>query len=362
MQQGAHMAQTSSNGGDSSVLEEFDVVHARVLRFFPDLVAQLGGDLQGLLQRAEIRRDECLSEGDAAITYRQMIRLIELAAEQLRCPDFGMRLATLQSGSSMFGPLGLAMKNSTTFGDALDYVSKHTYAHSLAARVRLRRSPSRRTVFVGHDILLEGISSKSQALEQIMLLGHLAALEMTGRLARVRQVHFRHQPVSSLRVYSRYFGCAVRFGQDEDGVVFSERDLACPIIHRDSKVYLDVTSFIDAKFTQHSAPAHAQTRGMIMQLLGTDHCTNDQIADALNLHPRTLRRHLVAEGTSFQQVKDQVRRDALLYYLQQTDLAIAVISDKLGFAEQSVLTRTCKRWFCACPTELRAQGRASFAC
>ena len=63
-----------------------------------------------------------------------MIGLMELAAAELDCPDFGMRLGKRQTGASMFGPLGLVMKNSRTFGDALEYVSKHTYAHSLAAR------------------------------------------------------------------------------------------------------------------------------------------------------------------------------------------------------------------------------------
>jgi AraC-like DNA-binding protein len=247
------------------------------------------------------------------------------------------------------------MKNSRTFGDALEYVSQHTYAHSLAAAIWLKRSRSTKTVFVGHDILLDAIPNKSQAIEQILLVGHLAAVEITGGRARVRKVHFRHQPVSSLRTYRRYFGCSVRFGQNEDGVVFSEQDLASPIVDPDSKIYQAITSLIDATFTRHRPPLHAQTRGVIMQHLGSDHCTNDWIANALNLHPRTMHRRLNAEGTSFQHIKDEVRRDVMLYYLQQTDLDFALISDRLGFAEQSVMTRYCKRWFSASPTSLRSQ-------
>jgi AraC-like DNA-binding protein len=63
------------------------------------------------------------------------------------------------------------------------------------------------------------------------------------------------------------------------------------------------------------------------------------------------------EGTSFQQVKDEVRRDAMLYYIRQTNLDFAVISEKLGFAEQAVLTRICNRWFSASPSQLRSPGR-----
>lgn len=350
------MGHSSLRDRDCRAGEVFDVVHARILRFFPDLVAELGGDPELLMQQVGIHPDN-LPEGRAGATYRQMVHLIELAATQLRCPDFGMRLATLQSGGGMFGPLGLVMKNSTTFGDALDYVRKHAYAHSLAARIWLKRSGSTKTVFVGHDILLDGMPNKCQAMEQILLVGHLTAMEITGGRARVRQVHFRHQPVSALRTYRRYFGCAVRFGQYEDGVVFSERDLASPIIDPDSQVYQAAISFIDAKFTRHRPPLHAQARGVIMQLLGTENCTNERIAAVLNLHPRTLHRRLDAEGTSFQQIKDEVRRDVMLYYLQHTKLNFALISERLGFAEQAVMTRSCNRWFSASPTKLRSQAR-----
>jgi AraC-like DNA-binding protein len=47
----------------------------------------------------------------------------------------------------------------------------------------------------------------------------------------------------------------------------------------------------------------------------------------------------------------------MLYYLQDTHLDLARISDRLGFAEQSVMTRSCNRWFGVSPTRLRAQGR-----
>jgi AraC-like DNA-binding protein len=298
--------------------EVFDVVHARILRFFPDLVDQLGGDPRRLMQQVGIHPGKRLSEGGSDATYRQIVRLMEVAATHLRCPDFGMRLA---------------------------------------ARVWIKRSRSRKSAFVGHDILLDRMPNKGQAMEQILLLGHLAAAEITGGQARVRQVHFRHHPVSPLRAYRRYFGCAVRFGQNEDGVVFSEKDLASPSIDPDSRVYQAATSFIDSKFTRHRPPLHAQARGVIMQLLGTEHCTNDRIATELNLHPRTMHRRLSAEGTSFQRIKDEVRRDVMLYYLEQTNLDFALISERLGFAEQSVMTRSCHRWFGAAPTKLRSQGR-----
>ena len=49
----------------------------------------------------------------------------------------------------------------------------------------------------------------------------------------------------------------------------------------------------------------------------------------------------------------------MLYYLQNTSLDFAHISERLGFAEQSVMTRSCNRWFFVSPTRLRVQSRRS---
>lgn len=334
--------------------QAFDVVHAKMLRFFPDLVKTLGGDPIQLMLKAGIQaQDQTLPA--AEITYRQVLELLEIAAAALRCPDFGMRLATLQSGR-MFGPLGTVMRNSKTFGDALDYVTSHTAAHSLAARVWLRRWPEYAAVFVGHDILLDQAPLRSQAMEQLLLVGHLGANEITGGGARARRIYFRHQPISSPQTYRRYFSCEVLFGQHVDGVVYSERDLAAPITTRDASVYEAATSFIDAKFSRRP-PLHAQARSVIMQFLGTRLCRSDRVAAELDLHPQTMLRRLKADGTSFQRIKDEVRRDLMIYYLQATDLDFGRISERLGFAEQSVMTRSCNRWFLASPTALRSTAQ-----
>ncbi|MBW8783406.1 MAG: AraC family transcriptional regulator [Novosphingobium sp.] len=349
------LAQPTPVGGDGD--DGYELVHAGMLHGFGELVASLGGDAAGLLRQHGIDPAEPAGSG-AGATYRQVLTLIEEAAAALDCRDFGLRLARLQGGAgATFGPLGRVMRNSATFGDALGYVSGHNYAHSLAARIWLRPLPAERAVFVGHDILLEGIPKRGQAMEQILLLGHLAAREITGGRARVRRVHFRHQPLSPRAVYRRAFGCEVRFGDSADGVVFSEADLAAPVIERDPLAYSEAIAFIEARFTRHRPPVHAEVRGIVMRRLGTAPCTNEGVAAELGLHPRTLHRRLRAEGTSFQQVKDEVRRDAVLYYLESTDLDLAEVSEKLGFAEQSVLTRRCHRWFAAPPTQVRARVR-----
>jgi len=334
---------------------EFDIIHAPLLQCFPELVRELGGDPKDMLDSVGVDA-AALKNPTFRASYRQLTHLLQVAAVALDCPDFGMRLAQTQARSEKRGPRGKVMKGSQTFGDALAYVCEHNYAHSLAARVWLQHLHGNGKVFVGHDILLDGLPNKGQVMEQVLLAGHLTAKEMTGGRARVRRVHFRHQPLSAAGVYRRYFGCEIRFDQNQDGVVYSSEDMAQPVVDPDEQEFEVMVAYIDSQFTDRRPPVHAQVRGVIMRQLGVGDCTNQQVARELNLHLRTLHRRLGAEGTSFQRVKDEVRRDLLLYYLQRTRLDFARVSEKLGFSEQSVLTRRCQHWFAMNPTTLRQRG------
>ncbi|RDH79048.1 helix-turn-helix domain-containing protein [Mycolicibacterium moriokaense] len=79
-------------------------------------------------------------------------------------------------------------------------------------------------------------------------------------------------------------------------------------------------------------------------------------ADQLGLHPRTLQRRLAAEGSSFVVLVDKVRRETAEQCLRDTDISLEHLTRLLGYAEQSVLTRACQRWFNASPTSYR-EGR-----
>lgn len=336
----------------------FDLVHADVLRFFPNLVTALGGDPLLLMQRVGI--DPSVVYKKEAAGYRLFVNLLEAAADELQCPDFGMRLAALQGGGSVFGSMGIVMQNSITLGEAVRYVADHCHAHSLAARVRVEQDRGTGKLFVGHEILVDKLPNKRQAIEQVLLLGQLNALQITGGHARAREIHFRYQRLSSLATYQRYFGCEVRFDQKEDGIVFYERDVLCPIVNADAQLYKHTTTYIENNFDLMAQPLHVRVRGVILQFMESDNCSKERIAGELNLHPRTLLRRLKAEGKCFEVIKDEVRRDMALGYLQTTSLPLRRIAEKIGYAEHSVLTRSCTRWFAATPREVRARaGSAS---
>ena len=97
----------------------------------------------------------------------------------------------------------------------------------------------------------------------------------------------------------------------------------------------------------------ARVRLIIARLLVEGNCTYKRAACTLGLHPRTLQRRLRQEGESFEAIKDSVRREVALRYLQQPDVSLVRVTEILGYSETSVLSRSCHRWFCASPRRLR---------
>ena len=69
-----------------------------------------------------------------------------------------------------------------------------------------------------------------------------------------------------------------------------------------------------------------------------------EISCSLGMSAPTLRRHLSLEGVNFQTIKDAVRRDLAISYLQTSHLNINDIAIQLGFSEPSTFHRAFKSW------------------
>lgn len=68
------------------------------------------------------------------------------------------------------------------------------------------------------------------------------------------------------------------------------------------------------------------------------------VAGNLDLHPQTLRRRLAAEGTTFKELKSDIRRDTALYFLGKRTLSVEEVAQRAGFSEASAFIRAFKGW------------------
>jgi AraC-like DNA-binding protein len=70
-----------------------------------------------------------------------------------------------------------------------------------------------------------------------------------------------------------------------------------------------------------------------------------------------LRRRLSAEGTSFQQLLDELRREQALAHVANDQLSLEQLADTLGFLDMSTFHRAFKRWTGQTPGRYREQQK-----
>jgi AraC-like DNA-binding protein len=82
-------------------------------------------------------------------------------------------------------------------------------------------------------------------------------------------------------------------------------------------------------------------------------------AEKLKVSVRTLRRRLTEEGTSFQDVLDEVRFGLATEYRAETPLPLREISALLGYSEPGNFTHPFKRWSGKAPSDFRLERRSA---
>lgn len=79
----------------------------------------------------------------------------------------------------------------------------------------------------------------------------------------------------------------------------------------------------------------------------------DTVAASLNMHPRTLRRRLAEEGTSFRALTNDVRATLATELLSHVGLTVEQVARRLGYAETAAFNHAFSRWFGVAPNEFR---------
>ena len=97
----------------------------------------------------------------------------------------------------------------------------------------------------------------------------------------------------------------------------------------------------------------SEVRALLLSHMQKGLLTLRQTAEYLHMTRRTLIRKLQVEGSTFQQIKDLVRRDKAIYFLTTQTFAVSEIAEKVGFSDPSVFARAFKSWTGLSPRDYR---------
>ncbi len=331
------------------------VIRATALSFFPEVVREAGGDPDRLLAQVGIDPSDA-GRSDVFVSLHSAVTVLEIAAKDTSTPNLGRRLAALQ-GIEILDLVGIAASTARDVADALSIIERFLAAYSpgLGLRVKDLQKPGRS--FIEYQLLDPDVVASPQHNELAVGVILRVLRHLLGDLHRPVEAHLPHEPLASPAEYLESYGCRTQFDQLATGLTIRTVDLSRPL-RSDSHAHRDVVEYLETIVGDEAATL-ASVRTLVGRLLPSGRVTLEFVARQMNLHSKTLQRRLAAEGATFAGVVDTIRRDTAQRLLRDTRITMAHLARELGYSEQTVLTRSCHRWFGEGPAAYRRRLRDS---
>lgn len=159
---------------------------------------------------------------------------------------------------------------------------------------------------------------------------------------------------------ARLFECPLRFDADAARIILPSAYLDRPLVQNPLSLSRFLRDSLALIIEGNARPIGLpeQIRAIISKEYSHHFPDFGEICDKLNMTPQTLRRRLKEEQTSYQAIKDDIRRDAAVFYLSKPELSIDEIALMMGFSEASSFHRAFKKWTGLTPAGYRRERLA----
>lgn len=298
------------------------------------------------------------SQPDDRASGSQVERLWDLAVRRLNDPLIGLHMAEGYNPGTL-DILGYVVLSCSTVGDVLDRFARYVRVLNDGMRVEVVRERSVafcRCTFVEsmNNYLLrrprEAMDTTWAGLARE--LGRLTAKPLTAT-----EIWFRHSVTSPAQKeeYRRLLGAPVRFGATENRFILPISHLDEPILSANPALLAVFSQHADtilSRLDSHGSPAHRVMQVVAERMKGTVP-TLTEVARELAMSDRNLQRALRSNGTSFQRVVDDLRRDLAISHLANPTTSAGQVGFLLGFSEPSAFHRAFRRWTGKAPSEFR---------
>ncbi|AUC43481.1 AraC family transcriptional regulator [Dickeya solani] len=154
--------------------------------------------------------------------------------------------------------------------------------------------------------------------------------------------------------YENFFGTSAT-NSPLATLVFLTEDMERPFLTENHKMWL----FFEPSLRQRLADLDKiagmseRVRSTLLETLPAGEASMQVVSRKLAVSTRTLQRRLQNEGTSFQQILDNVRGSLAHHYLRNTDMSSAEISFLLGYEDSNSFARAFQAWTGKTPQAVR---------
>jgi AraC-like DNA-binding protein len=322
-----------------------------------DTLRQLGVDAERVVASAGIAPAQ-LSDPALRIRVQQSMDVWDAAYRAAGDPALGLRMVE-RLDFSKFRLFAYLAASSATAREAWLRAKRYLRIVNDAMEVEVEFEGGRsfcRTGLRGFEL------SRSQAEFSVGLMLKIAPRVVgdTGHL----EAWFRHANPGYPELYASVLGCPVHFGARFDGIGGSPALLDAPLPRADSELcaLLEEQAREELARVPAAGDLVAVVRHRISAALPDGDSGAEAVASGLGMSARTLRRRLREQGTTHQQLLDEVRHQLASRTLEQPGVSVNEVAFLLGFSDASAFHKAFRRWTGRGPTEaLRASSSASGA-
>ncbi len=329
---------------------------AASLAHLQPLLAEAGARLSDVLRDTAVTIEDI--RPDAYIPYADYIEILDRAAEITGYVDFGLRLGKRQNLSAL-GPLGRLMSHAATLGEALADFVTFQIGNSTGGSVYLHRCGD--DFSFGYGLYDPDARPSNQMNDLILATGCNFVRELTAGELEPSEIHAIRREPENLAPYRALADCPIRFGQSETCLILSGPSMAFRLNSADMAAREKILSELHGKLRQSSSGMTPRLRHAMRSFLLTGATSMSEAAAQLGLHPRSLRRTLASEGTTFEAIKDEVRFTVARELLSLTHLPVAEVGMSVGYGAPSSFIHAFQRWSGISPTRWRQQYRDSYS-
>ncbi len=195
-------------------------------------------------------------------------------------------------------------------------------------------------------------------LEFWLVIMHRFCSWYIGKQIKLQQVELTYTPVDYFDEFQLLFRSDNKFDSSQNALHFHSSYLQQPLIQARSQLR-DFLRQIPLNFL--TMPSDEDSFCARVRLLLNHHYQQqgyfidvEEALKHLHVSEQTLRRKLQAEGSSFQKLKNDMRRDIAIEKLMQK-MSITDVAMLLGFTETRSFTRAFKQWTGVSPSSYRKQ-------
>lgn len=311
-----------------------------------------GLDINTLLAECRIDPD-LISQPKARIPTGQFIRLFRLIWRELNDEFMGRTSAPCRIGH--FHLMGSLVVHSANLEEVIRQSIRCYRLFSDDIEIRLNLNAEEVELSLIHH--RPELDPDSFLAEWLLMVWHRLIGWLIGRKIVLSHAHFSHPLPTHFDEYRFIYPCKCHFEQPRTSIFFSKNYLSMPV----TRTPAELDEFILSSprdlliWTVDDDSLSTRVRGLLEGFDESGLPNLDWVSEQLHTTSYTLSRKLKAEGTSYQAIKDNLRRDQAIMMLTRQNLSIGEISSQLGFAEPGAFSRAFKHWTGVSPLTYRKQ-------